>query len=1343
MTTKNLVSPAVELSAAKRLLLAQRLRGVATAAGNTIPPRPVDATIPLSPEQSGLWLQAAFDPELPTYNEAVTVRVRSALDPKVLEASLNFFLERHEICRTGVHFEGGQVAQRVNVNACVALKVFDLRHLAASEREAESNRLATAQAVLPFNLEEAPLLRASLVLGAEESLLHLVIAHIVFDGFSLRRTFLPEVRTIYTALAAAQVPQLPPVALQYGDYAFWRTQTPPTTDHARAYWKTQLTGELVPLRLPTDRPRPSVLTRRGNMERFLIPRDTVETLRLHGQQVGASLYMALLASLGALLFRYSDQQDVVLGTVADGRNRSELEAMMGYVLQILPIRTAPRADLSFAEYLEQVRTTVLQALAAGDLPFAQMVELSQAKPDRSHQPIFQTMFAFQPASHETDTGWSVHGSEISTGTAKFDLYIEADEQANGTAIRIFYSTDLFEAATIRRLIGHWSTLLDGINVDPTCALGDLPLLTPAERTLMLVTWNETAQPVPAATLHGLIAEQALREPVRRAIICGSVTWTYARLMAEADRIAAALQHAGACRGVLIAVMLDRSPALLASLLGILRTGAAYLPLDPAAPSSRLALCLDDAQPEFVWTERVYASMDCFAGRRILLLEDEPQHVFTAPLDCSPSDLAYVLYTSGSTGRPKGVEIEHRSVVNFLESMQREPGFGRDDIAVAITTVSFDIAVLELFLPLSTGGCLALATREEAVDPVRLARWIDKSRCTVMQATPATWSALLGSGWKGSRGLRALCGGEVLSRTLADKLLAAGLQLWNVYGPTETTVWSTVSRVEPGTGPVPVGRPIANTIAYVLDSRQQPVPVGVPGELYLGGAGLARGYRNAPELTSEKFVSAPCADGVRLYRTGDDAVFRSTGSLELLGRRDNQVKIRGHRVELEDVEASLAAYPVIAAVAAKAWPDQFGELRLCAYLVARAGQRLQPAEVREYLRPRLPSYMIPSDMVLLSALPLSPTGKVDRRQLTRPEQSEATEDGARERKPPRTFLERQLYHIWCSTLAVPALGVDDSFFSLGVDSLTALLLVTRINRTFGTELGLASLLTADTIASLATLIDRNLTPSIERSLVPLRATGSQRPLFMVHGLGGNILYFTGLASRLAESQPVYALQAQVLLTGQPALLRLEDIAAYYVCEVRSVQPHGPYRLLGFSFGGAVVAEMAGQLRSMGQEVSLVVMLDAHTRAYEAERVGALGATGVADRQWKQFSGNIASLTWAERLHYTGGKLLTRMAQTLAWALPMVRIYRMPAWLKSAREVNLMAFHRYVPKINTGKAVLFRATEQDFREGARHQGWGPLFQDGVEIYEFEGDHERLLLDPALTQLSETLTRLLNES
>ncbi len=1348
MTTEKTIPQAAELSAAKRRLLARRLRGSTTSipAPDVIQPRPAGSRVLLSPEQSGLWLQSAFDPDLPTYNEAVTVRYCGTLDAVTLEASLNLFLGRHEIWRTSFHPEQDEVVQRVEANAHVSLDVFDLRHLAEEKREEESNRIATAQAIVPFNLEKAPLLRASLVLGGAESRLHMVIAHIVFDGFSLRRTFLPELRTIYTALAAGQAPTLPPVAPQYGDYAFWRRQSP-LADESLTYWKRQLAGELVPLRLPTDRPRPPALTRRGNMERFTLAGTTVDALRLHGQRAGASLYMMLLASLGALLFRYSGQQDLIVGTVADGRSRSELAGMMGYVLQILPIRTAPRADLPFVEYLTQVRNVVLEGLAMGDTSFARMVELSQAKPDRSHQPIFQTMFAFQPAATEADDTWTVNGTEITTGTAKFDLYMEADEQASRTAIRIFYSTDLFDAPTIRRLIDHWSTLLAGVAADPHCVLGDLPLLTEAEREQMLHTWNETGQPIPETTVHGLVQQQAQREPERRAVTCGTTAWTYAQLIAEAERFAAALQHAGARRNMLIAVMLDRSPALLAGLLGILMTGAAYLPLDPSIPASRLALCLEDAQPDLLLTQRAYAKTGCFETHRILLLENiqsAAPKIFTAPGNGSPSDLAYVLYTSGSTGKPKGVEVEHRSVVNFLRSMQTAPGFRRDDTVVALTTVSFDIAVLELFLPLLVGGCVALALREEAVDPVRLARLIDKSGCTVMQATPATWSALLGSGWKGVRGLRALCGGEVLTRTLADQLLAAGLELWNVYGPTETTVWSTVSRVQRGTGPVPVGLPIANTTAYVLDGRQQPVPVGVAGELYLGGAGVARGYRHAPQLTAEKFVPVACADGARLYRTGDDAVFRQTGVLELLGRRDNQVKIRGHRVELEDVESSFATHPAVAAVAVKAWPDEFGEQRLCAYLVARAGKRLQPAEVRAYLRSRLPAYMMPSNIVLLSTLPLTPNGKVDRRQLSEPVPSEVASDDegghARERKAPRSFLERQLYHIWCATLGVPALGIEDSFFSLGVDSLTALRLITRINRTFGTELGLANLLTANTIAALATLIEHNLTPTVQRSLVPLRATGSQRPLFMVHGLGGNILHFTGLAGRLPDSQPVYALQAQVLLTGQPALLRLEAIAAYYVREVRSVQPHGPYRLLGFSFGGAVVAEMAAQLECAGEQVSLLVMLDAHTRAYELQHNIALGTAGVADRIWSRFVRNLDALTWGERIRYVGCKLSTRMVQSLAGVLLALRVDRLPARLKSAREVNLVAFQRYVPKVSTGKVVLFRAKEQEFREGANDQGWGPLFSGGVDIYEFEGDHERLLLDPALTQLSEQLSRLL---
>jgi amino acid adenylation domain-containing protein len=988
------------LSDAKRRLLAQRMKGAASHAlqAERIQPRPAGSRTVLGPDQYNIWLDATLHPEEPAYNEIVTIFYAGELDAVRLEHAFNLFLARHEGWRTSYQLDQGEVLQVIHPEVRIKpLILVDLAHLPFAKAQAESNRLATVQAQAFLPLDAPPLLRATLVrLAPNDCRLHLTLSHLIFDGYSIRRTFLVELATLYAALEAGTEPNLLPVQLHYADYTHWRTQNldSPHIQSQIDFWRRKLSGELPLLRLPSDRPRPAAITHRGSIERFTLSRELTEALRQLGKPYRASFYMTLLASFKALLFRYSGQNDIVIGSVADGRRSPELESMMGYMIDVFAVRSQPEASLPFSAYLTQVRQTLLESIGAAEVPFQRVVEAVGAKRDLSHAPIFQTLFVLEPPQ-EPYGKWSVSATEITLGASKYDLYVEADEHATHTGVSIDYSTDLFDAPTIRRMMGHWQTLLTAIVANPDTPLGDLPILTPKERETLLVRWNETSTPIPANTLHGLVQAQASRTPDAPALRFEAETLTYAQLEAEANLLAAHLQRAGAAPDTLAAVFLDRSHHLPAALLAVLKTGAAYMPLDPGTPAARIALCLEDGTPPVILTQRARLADLPASSATVLILEDllaSPIPPAFQPIAVDPQDLAYVIHTSGSTGRPKGVELRHAGVVNFLLSMQREPGFTAADTLVAVTTISFDIAVLELFLPLITGGTVVLASRETALDPRTLATLLVESRATVLQATPATWSALIGINWPGLPGLKALCGGEALKRSLADRLLALKLDLWNVYGPTETTIWSTLAHIGHQPGAIDVGRPIDNTTAYILDPQQNAVPINVPGELYLGGIGVARGYRNKPDLTAEKFVSPPIATGARLYRTGDYALYRENGAIEIQGRSDNQVKIRGYRIELEDVEVNLTQHPRVASAAARAWPDPEGGHRLCAYLTGVDGPPPDAVELRHYLRGRVADYMIPSDIVALPALPLTSNGKIDRKQLSREKNCASPESG---------------------------------------------------------------------------------------------------------------------------------------------------------------------------------------------------------------------------------------------------------------------------------------------------------------------------------------------------------------
>jgi amino acid adenylation domain-containing protein len=1261
----------------------------------------------------------------------------------------------------------GEVLQVIHEDVRIApLTLIDLAHLPLEEADAESKRLATEQVRRFLSMEEAPLLRATLVrLAPNDCRLHLTISHLIFDGYSIRRTFLEELATIYAALKAGGDPKLPPVELHYADYTHWLTQHlgSPQVEAQLEFWRKKLAGELPLLRLPSDRPRPAAITHRGGVERFTLSGELTESLRLLGKPYRASFYMTMMASLKTLLFRYSGQNDLVIGSVADGRRRPELESMMGYMIDVFAVRSQPEASLRFSEYLGQVRQAVLESICAAEVPFQRVVEAIGAKRDLSHAPIFQTLFVLEPPQ-EPFGKWSAAATEIDTGSTKFDLYIEAEERTAGTRVSIHYSTDLFDAATIRRMMGHWQTLLEGIVTNPEMTLGELPILMADERERMLVRWNDTALPIPATTVHGLVEAQVARTPHAAAVSFEGRALTYAGLEREATQLAQALQAAGAGPGMLAAVFLDRSEHLPAALLAVLKTGAAYMPLDPGTPAARTALCLEDGEPAVILTERARLADLPVSAARVLVLEDVLAQPYAGGFEAvrvQPEELAYVIHTSGSTGRPKGVELRHAGVVNFLLSMQREPGFTAADTLVAVTTVSFDIAVLELFLPLITGGKVVVASRETALDPARLAALVAQSRATVLQATPATWSALIGINWRGQKGLKALCGGEALKRSLADRLLVLGLDLWNVYGPTETTIWSTLAHVQAGAGAIHVGRPIANTTAFILDPQRQPVPVGVPGELYLGGIGVARGYRNRPELTAEKFVTPSVARGERLYRTGDYALYRENGAIEIQGRSDNQVKIRGYRIELEDVEVNLAQHPRIAAAAAKAWPDEDGGYRLCAYLTGVDGPPPNAAELRQYLRGRVADYMIPSEIVALDSLPLTSNGKVDRKQLTEPDRSVAT---AAQLETTLVGEELRLARIWSALLHVEQITATDNFFDLGGHSLLLLKVVRQINKEFGLDVPMARLFQAPTIEKLAAVVREFQKEGADQwnSLVPLNPRGTKRPFFLVHSL----MLYGRLPAALGEDQPFYALQP-LPFEDHPANDYVERMLEDHIRQIKRVQPSGPYQIAGWCFAGWLAYEVARRLEASGERVSLLALLDswcpykigpsaevvlAATATPGSHRGAAVRLRSVAFKVRFRLR-QILALPTAERTGY-----IRRMIRD-TWAnfsIPMERevkafLYRlhrrfefpMPAVLRDSNVVTYSWLRDYRIQPYHGDLTLIRPGDLAVPpDSDPHCGWRALTTGAIATRFVPGDRSTMFLGSNLTLLADVLRTLMEK-
>jgi amino acid adenylation domain-containing protein len=936
---------------------------------------------------------------------------------------------------------------------------------------------------------------------------------------------MPQGRPGRAAAANGGSGGLPEPVLQYADFAAWQRQelTGGTLADLLRHWRERLAAPLPVLELPTDRPRPPVQTHRGARLALAFEPRLVTALRTLAADSGATLFMVLLAGFQTLLLRHSGQDDLVVGTPVAGRNRAELERLIGPFVNTLALRCSLAGDPPVAALIEQVRQVCLDGFRHQDLPFEKLVEELGVERSLGHSPLFAVMLALQNAAPPPLAlpGLVLERLPADSGTAKFDLTVDLTEHRHDGSLAgaIEYNTDLFDRATIARLAGHLGTLLAGLAelselsglsglagaaglvgaalstgagtapgarfaAPPPLAarLSALPLLAAAERHQLTAEVNDSRAPFASgAVIQDLFAASARRLPDAVAVSCAGRCLSYGALAAEVERLARRLVRLGVGPEILVGIHAERSPALVVAVLAVLSAGGAYLPLDPTYPPARVGDILADSGARLLLGERALAAtLPATAARVVLLDEAPPDEVPLArepagapPRWPTPDNLAYVIYTSGSTGRPKGVELRHRGVVNYLASMARRPGLGEDAVMMALTTLSFDIAVTELLLPLAIGARIELVRRETAAEAARLAAAVEEAGATIMQATPTTWALLLDGGWAGRPGLVALCGGEALPPGLAARLLPRVAALWNVYGPTETTVWSTLHRLAadpPGTRPVPVGRPLANTVVELLDRTGNLAPLGVAAELAIGGEGLARGYRGRPDLTAERFIPDAAAGGrgepgARLYRTGDLARRRPDGDLECLGRIDSQVKVRGVRIELGEIEAAAAAHPAVrGCVTGLLRGERPADARLVAWVVREPGGTLSWEELRGHLLQWLPAAMVPSAAVFLERLPLLPSGKVDRRSLPAP--GHERPDLAASYASPQNERERAVAQLWQEALGLERVGIHDNFFDLGGHSLLAAEIHGRLREQLGADLALVDLFRYPTVHALA-------------------------------------------------------------------------------------------------------------------------------------------------------------------------------------------------------------------------------------------------------------------------------------
>ncbi|WUK17151.1 amino acid adenylation domain-containing protein [Kitasatospora sp. NBC_00374] len=1325
--------------------LAARLDGSGTARP-ALTARPRPERVELSFAQRRLWFLHRMDGPSATYNMPLALSLTGRLDRPALVAALADVVARHESLRT-VFRETGGVPHQVVLGAAQArpaLPVVELDESRLAERLADAAQRG-------FDLAAEPPVRAELyALAPDRHVLLVVVHHIAADGWSMG-PLSGDLATAYAARCRGEEPPWSPLPVQYADYTRWQRDllgdtADPDSLFARqlAYWKDELAGIPQQVQLPTDRPRLPVASQRGDRVVVRLDPELHQDLRDLAAARGASMFMVLQAGLAALLTRLGAGTDIPIGSPIAGRTDQALDELVGFFVNTLVLRTDTTGDPGFAELLGRVRQKALTAYDHQDVPFEHLVEVANPVRSLAHHPLFQVMLALQnaPLGEFALPGLETGHLEAPTGTSRVDLTFSLAEQfrpdgppgpggpggapsADGLVGAVEYATDLFDAPTVELLFDRWARLLRAAAADPDRPISRIDLMSGAERHRLLHGFNDTAAPLPTASVPELFARQVRATPDAIAVVAGGTELTYAELDLRADRLAGALARHGVRPETPVAVMLDRSAELVVAILAIIKAGGAYVPLDPRFPSSRIELIMRESGAALVLTPEVLAALEqsLAAGRP------------GAEVSCEPGQLAYIMYTSGSTGRPKGVAVTHRDVVGLALSPEWRGG-GHERVLMHSPT-AFDLSTYELWVPLLNGGRVVVAPPEQ-LDLDLLQHTIATHGVTGLWLTAGLFRLVAEERPGLLAGVREVwTGGDVVSPAAAARVLAAcpGIEVVNGYGPTEATTLATrhpVRDLAENAATVPIGGPMANMRTYVLDDRLRPVPTGMVGELYLAGTGVARGYFGRPGLTAERFTADPYGPaGSRMYRTGDLAWWLPDGTLEFGGRVDHQVKLRGLRIEPGEIEAVLAGCPGVAQAAVVAREDRPGDKRLVAYLVPAPDGGPETAELSARLRRDLPDYMVPAAFVTVDALPLTANGKLDRAALPAPDYG-ASDAG----RGPRTPQEQLLCGLFAEVLGREQVGIDDGFFDLGGHSLLAARLASRVRETLGLELGLRMLFEAPTVAGLTERLAMNDPADALDVLLPLRSTGTDTPLFCVHPGGGISWSYSGLLNHLGPQHPVYALQARGLGRPEPLPTSYEEMAADYADHVQKIQPQGPYLLLGWSAGGLIAHALACELQARGERTALLAILDAYPVKdvrFEEEPVPTVRdvLVGVLDVDPAELGER--EITYAEV-----AEVLNRRGSALAGLDE-----RQVEVIVQIMINNAKLAVDFVPGRYDGDLLLFNSTIGRGDDDAGPEVWRPYIAGRIESHEITTRHDQMTQAGSLAQIGPVLAARIAEA
>jgi amino acid adenylation domain-containing protein len=1380
-----------ELTPAQRALLVRRLKDSATR--DSVQPRvsiPISSRaggpLPVSFEQQRLWVLDHFEPNSSLYTIAGGFYLMGPLSVTALEQSLNHIVKRHEILRTTIDTVDDQPVQVIAAHVKIKLAREDLTNVPAAERDAALQKLSRERLREPFDLRRGPLLRCVLVGLAEQvHVLHVTMHHIIADDWSLK-LFANEMNLLYQGYSNGSAPTLPPLTVQYADYAVWQRQSlqGPKLAQQLAYWEKQMQGAPAALELAPGHRRPPILTHEGEAATFALPPEKVKTIRELSYKHGATLFMTLLAGFCIVLYRRTGETDIVIGTPVSNRNRPETGALIGFFGNTLPLRIHLAENANVHETLNQVRDVTLGAYANHDVPLEQIIELAQPQRSRSHTPLFQVAFTMQHASKSPLKleGVDARYLEVATETAKFELALTMTEIADGQLVgSLEYNRNLFQRGTIQRIIDQLTLVLEGMAANPECRISSLPLLAQREHALIIHEWNNTESEYPREScVHELFEEQARKTPQAPAVEYEDQKISYAELNRRANQAAHYLKELGLCAEDRVGLCMERGVEMVVWMLGTLKAGGTYVPLEREYPRERLEYMVKDTGAKWVvvgggkqgwWQEWIDGVVDVEGVKPELARQ--PGSDLRVKTD--PRNLAYIMYTSGSTGRPKGVSVVHQGIIRLVKNtnyVQIREGEGVAQTA----NIAFDASTFEVWGALLNGGHLVGISREELLNARELRKKIESKRIGVMFLTTSLFNQMARGESGTFTGLRVLlAGGEAIDAGCVRKALSEhGVkEVVNGYGPTETTTFASchgVKEIEETATTVPIGRGISNTRLYVLDGEMRPVGIEINGELYIGGAGLARGYWRRPELTAEKFVPDPLgrAGGERLYRTGDLVRWREDGNLEFIGRRDGQIKIRGFRIELGEIEAVLAAHPDVREAAVVAQENQQGDKRLAAYVVPRQAQpvELGPLEAEQrsceeilnYMKERLPEYMVPASCTRITQLPLNPNGKLDRKALATPEKNVFS----RSYEAPRGELEEKLAKIWADMLKIERVGRHDNFFDLGGHSILAVEATSRANRA-GLRLNPVQLLQEQTIAGLAARIagcDEQAAAQPQAPiqhappLIALQPQGARQPFFCVHPGPGSPLCYMELSRSLGQDQPFYGLQARGLADQEEPLTSIEEMSALYIEAIQQLKPAGPYILGGHSLGSHIAFEMALQLRRKGFEVSLLVVLDSAPPVFgkhKEEQENTINETkllAAAVKTVERFTNQNLSLTEESLAAMTREdqfKEIMERLRAIHFVASDTDLSYVNGLLRVARA-GFLALQRYQPATwDAPPIALFRASDLNLEDYPRQYlhyfqhptyTWDQIFPGQVESVVVPGDHITMLRQPNVDVLAERL-------